>query len=482
MYADLIPTHTIALWLLKHIDNLLDHIGMQHEQTAEEVVYVAIIIAFSLLIGMLIKKLILFVTQKAVAIHDGSIGRELLQQRTLVKCSHIIPPLVFLAMLPFAFVDGSKALDIIGKLAVMYTVVCVTIGIVAVFHFIFYRFDTRENSRNLPLKGILNIAVGIVWAITVIVEVSILIDKSPVALLTGLGAFAAVLSLIFKDTIMGFVAGIQMSENDMIRVGDWIVIQDTQADGVVEDVTLSTVKVRNFDNTVVMVPPYKLVSSSIQNYRGMWESGVRRIYQSLIVDLTTVVPCDPERVAKVCKLHPELADFVEQTKTAPDHTISEPGIRAISGSTLTNLGLFRAYIAIYLTNHPKIAKKERIMIRLNNPNDSGVPLNIWAFTNTTDWDEYEGILSGVLEHVIMSAEEFGLGIYSSSSLTVTGTPPAHLAAATGPNPGQQSAVNQAVSSIAATKPQSSAPAQEQAPAPDRTQTPKPDQPQAPVKK
>ena len=229
----------------------------------------------------------------------------------------------------------------------------------------------------------------------------------------------------------------------MLRVGDWVVIQGTQANGVVEDVTLSTVKVRNFDKTVVMVPPYTLVSTSFQNYRGMWESGVRRIFESLIVDLTTVVPCDPDRVAKVSKLHPGMADFIAESEKAPDKTLSAPGIRSISGSTLTNLGLFRAYIALYLTSHPKISKTERIMIRLQEPNDSGVPLNIWAFTNTTDWDEYEGILSGVLEHVIMSAQEFGLGIYSSSSLTVTDVPPAHTAAGTGNGHSQHAAADNA---------------------------------------
>lgn len=437
MYVDIIPTHAIALWLLSHIDRLLDGLGLRKQATAEEIVYVAIIIAASLAIGWCIKKFVLFATQKAVAIHDGSIGRELLQQRTLTKCSHIIPPLVFLAMLPFAFVSGSKILDVIFRLSVIYTFVCLGIGISAVFHFIFYRVNSRENSRNLPLKGILNIAIGIVWIVIVIVSVAVLIDKSPVALLTGLGAFAAVLSLIFKDTILGFVAGIQMSENDMVRVGDWVVIQGTQANGIVEDVTLSTVKVRNFDKTVVMVPPYTLVSSSIQNYRGMWESGVRRIYESLIVDLTTVVPCDSARIARVAKSHPELVDFIEKAEKAPDHTLSEPGIRAVSGSTLTNLGLFRAYIALYLTNHPKISDKERIMIRLQQPSESGVMLNVWAFTNTTDWDEYEGILSGVLEHIIMSAEEFGLGIYSSSTLTVTDIPPVHTAAGEGSGHGQQ---------------------------------------------
>lgn len=427
---DLIPSHAIASWLLGHIDALLDMIGLKRQQTVEEVLYVTIIILASIGIGWCFRRVIVWALRRIVALRKSELSHEMLQQRLLRKCSHIIPPLVFLALVPFAFTTDSKPLVIMEKVTGVYAMICLGIGLTAVFRFIFNRFNTRDNARNLPLKGVLNIAIGINWIIVTIISVSIIIGKSPVVLLTGLGAFAAALMLIFKDSILGFVAGIQMSENDMLRVGDWIVIPKTPANGIVEDVTLSTVKVRNFDKTLVMVPPYTLVSTSFQNYRGMWESGVRRIDVSLIVDLTTVVGCTPDMIASVQKQFPDLAPYIDQMQKDPDHTLTTPGLRGVSGSTLTNLGLFRAYVCTYLLNHPKIAKKERVMIRLQQPVPSGIMMNIWCFTYTTDWDEYEAIASGVLEHVISSAESFGVGIYSSSSLTVNDAPPAHIAAPT----------------------------------------------------
>ena len=418
MYLTLIPSHAIAVWLLGHIDSLLDHLGLSRQESIEEIVYVLVIVAFSLLIGWLVKRGILLVATKIVAVREGSVGHELLQQHTLTKCSHIIPPLVFLAMLPFAFLSDNPLLVIIQKVAVVYTLICLAIGINAVFSFVFMRINQHENDRNLPLKGILNIAIGIVWIVISIISVSVLIDKSPVALLTGLGAFAAALMLIFKDSILGFVAGIQMSENDMLRVGDWIVIPSTPANGIVEDVTLSTVKVRNWDNTLVMVPPYTLVSTSFQNYRGMSEKGVRRILQSFIVDLTTVKAADDAMIAKVKAAYPGLADFIERAQSAPDRSVSLSEARGLDGSLQSNLGLYRAYVCSYLLNHPRIAKEQRVMVRVQEANTSGIPLNIWCFTDTANFDAYEAIRSEVTEHIILAAPAFGLGIYSSSSLTV----------------------------------------------------------------
>lgn len=425
---DLIPSHAIATWLLNHIDALLNMLGLQRQQTLEEVLYVTIIIVASVCIGWCFRKFIVWLLRRIVALRKSELSHELLQARLLRKCSHIIPPLVFLALVPFAFDGNAKPLIIMEKIAGVYTLICFAIGVCAVFKFIFNRFNERDNARNLPIKGVLNIAVGIVWIIIAIISVSIIMDKSPVVLLTGLGAFAAALMLIFKDSILGFVAGIQMSENDMLRVGDWIVIPSTPANGIVEDVTLSTVKVRNFDKTLVMVPPYTLVSTSFQNYRGMSESGTRRIDQSLIVDLTTVVPCTPDLIASVEKQFPDLSTYIEQMQKDPDHTLTSNQLRAVNGSTLTNLGLFRAYISYYLLNHPKISKSDRVMLRLQQPTQAGIPMNIWCFTDTSNWDEYEAIQSGVIEHIVMTAEYFGIGIYSSSSLTVNDAPPAHMAA------------------------------------------------------
>lgn len=180
-----------------------------------------------------------------------------------------------MALLPIALDGEGRWAQVLDRAVYVYAIAMFGVAVTAVFSFVWVRYDQHENTKKLPLKGILNVAKGIVWGIVVIVAVSVMVDKSPAVLLTGLGAFAAALMLIFKDSILGFVAGIQLSQNDMLRVGDWIVVPSTIANGIVTDVTLSVVKVLNWDNTTVMLPPYTLVSTSFQNWRSMSDSGVR---------------------------------------------------------------------------------------------------------------------------------------------------------------------------------------------------------------
>ena len=196
----------------------------------------------------------------------------------------------------------------------IYTVIVFAMAVCVINTFLWTHFDRRENTKNLPLKGILNVCNGFVWIIAAIIIGSILLDKSPVALLTGLGAFATVLMLIFKDSILGFVAGIQLSQNDMLRVGDWIVVPSTIANGIVEDVSLTAVKVRNWDNTIVTLPPYTLVSSSFQNWRGMSDSGWRLIDKSFSIDIDTVVPATDEIKQRVSTL-PGMGDYIKKIET-----------------------------------------------------------------------------------------------------------------------------------------------------------------------
>ncbi len=429
-----IPTHAVASWLLSTIDGLLNHLGLGKDKLTEEIIYIIIISAISIGIGIGIKKLVLFLVQKAVALKHTELGTQLLKDRVLTKCAHIITPLVFMAMIPFAFSSESGTPDWILKFVGIYTLIVFAIGVSAIFRFIFDRYNERENRRNLPLKGILNVSIGIVWIIILIIAVSILVGKSPGALLAGLGAFAAALMLIFKDSILGFVAGIQMSDNDMLHVGDWIVIPGTPANGIVLDVSLSTVKVQNFDLTTVMVPPYTLVSTSFQNYHSMYQVGARRIENSLIIDIPSVCPATDEMLDTISKKYPIMSHYIANLRKNNELAVSNPGQRAMNGTIETNLGIFRAYIGLYLNQHPKIAKDQRIMVRLQQATNSGVPLQIWCFTATTDWDEYEGIQSEVMEHLAAVINDFGgLAIYSSSSLTIEQAPGDHDAP-TGPTP------------------------------------------------
>lgn len=413
----LIPSHTVATWLLNHIHRFLDWVGLEKDRTIEEIIYVLIIVGAAILLGWCIRRLILLGARKFVKMRNSAGARLLLQQRVLTKCSHIIPPLVILALLPFAFESSSKLLTFFEKGLYIYTLIVAAIGINAVLGFFWTRFDERENTRNLPLKGILNLVVGIVWAIVVIIAISIIIDKSPGMFLAGLGALSAALMLVFKDTILGFVAGIQLSENDMLHVGDWIVVPTTIANGIVVDVSLTAVKVRNWDNTIVSLPPYTLISTSFQNWRGMAQSGWRQICRSILFDTYYVKRCDDELLQKVIKLHPEMQSFIEeeQKRGKPNY---DPGLATVNGTIETNLGLFRAYMCKYLLNHPLIGTDQQILVRVMQPTGQGIPLQLWCFT-TTKWTAYEAVQSEIFEHIAAVCEDFGLEIFNYPSGTDT---------------------------------------------------------------
>lgn len=414
---DLIPSHTVATWLLNHIRRFLDWIGLEKDKTIEEIIYVMIIVGAAILLGWCVRRLILLGARKFVKMRNSAGARLLLQQRVLTKCSHIIPPLVILALLPFAFDSTSKLLTFFEKGLYIYTLIVAAIGINAVLGFFWTRFDQRENTRNLPLKGILNLVVGIVWGIVVIIAISIIINKSPGMFLAGLGALSAALMLVFKDTILGFVAGIQLSENDMLHVGDWIVVPTTIANGIVVDVSLTAVKVRNWDNTIVSLPPYTLISTSFQNWRGMSQSGWRQICRSILFDTYYVNRCDDALLQKVIKLHPEMQSFIEdeQKRGKPNY---DPGLATVNGTIETNLGLFRAYMCKYLLNHPLIGNNQQILVRVMEPTGQGIPLQLWCFT-TTAWTAYEAVQSEIFEHIAAVCEDFDLEIFNYPSGTDT---------------------------------------------------------------
>lgn len=412
MLTAIIPSHQVASWLLVHIDALLDRIGLSHDQTLEEVIYVAIIVTLALLLGWLVRRAILWLARTLVRIHHTSLGDELLRRRVLSRCSHIIPPLVIMGLLPFAFNHRSPLLHTFEKLVVIYTIVVITVAVTTIVTFIWVRLNDRENTKNLPLNGILNVCNGVAWIIAVIVAGSVLLDKSPVALLTGLGAFAAALMLIFKDSILGFVAGIQLAQNDMLRVGDWIVVPSTIANGIVEDVSLTAVKVRNWDNTIVTLPPYTLVSTSFQNWRGMSQSGWRLISRSILFDVDSVHAIDPTQLSPQVSQLPGVSDFV--AKVAKSGQQYDPGIAVVNGTDSTNLGLLRAYLCHYLLHHPLVATDQQILVRIMTPAPEGLPLNIYCYTSTA-WTAYEAVQSEIFEHIAVVAPLFGLRLYNAAS-------------------------------------------------------------------
>ena len=411
--------HSVAEWLLSLIDRLLNAIGLETHEKTEEAICLFIIIAGAFLIGWMLQKIIYFVLRHAVKLRPSAIGQELLKGKTLARCCYIIPPLVVLALAPFALEESHSTYTVVVRIAGIYALFALAAGLRAVFTFIFNYYNTYENKRKLPLKGLVNVAIGVVWIIIVILSVSVALDKSPGLLLTGLGAFAAALMLVFKDSILGFVAGIQLSENDMIHVGDWIVVPDTIANGVVLDMTLTTVKVQNWDNTIVTLPPYSLVQSSFQNWRGMSESGCRRIVKNLTIDITSVKSITPDEADALAARYPLLKEFVDNLRKNNGLEQNNPGLTPINGTIETNLGLFRAYCCLYIYNNPFINNVQQILVRILDPTNGGLPLQVYCFTATTDWNKYEGIQSAIIEHISTVCGDFGLDIYSSSTLTVS---------------------------------------------------------------
>lgn len=416
----LIPSNRLAQWLLVHIHRLLDYLGLEKDRTAEELIYAAVIVSIALFLGWAIKNVVLYAVRKFMLIRHSTVGKELIEHHVLAHCSHIIPPLVLLALLPFAFTEETMLHTIVSRGLLIYTVIVVCRAFSTVTKFIWLRFDETRNSKNLPLRGILDTALGILWFIALIVCVSIVVDKSPVNLLTGLGAFAAVLMLVFKDSILGLVAGLQLSQNDMLRVGDWIVIPSTIANGIVIDVTLTAVKVQNWDNTIVTLPPYTLISSSFQNWRGMTASGCRQIARSVIIDTDTIVATTPEMISRITEKYPIIKAYLQKLDTLghPDYT---PGLAVVNGTNQTNLGLFRAYMCQWLLNNPAIRNDEQILVRLMPTTGEGMPLQIWCFTATTNFTAYEAIQSAVFEHIAVTAVDFGLRLFNEPSGTDTTT-------------------------------------------------------------
>ena len=291
---------------------------------------------------------------------------------------------------PLIFTKETKLLSLIMRLdaiAITGTFMAILNDLVI---FTYGLFKGKTVYKKAPLKGIEQITRIIVFFVGGIIIIAILLDKSPAKLLTGLGAVAAVISFIFKDTLLGFVSGIQLSSNDMVRIGDWIVVPGTLANGNVIDISLITVKVQNFDNTIVTVPSYSLVSSSFQNWRGMDESGGRRMTINLNMDMDYVHFCTPDELQKLGTLVQLPADT----------------------SQITNLELYRIYMATYIHKHKGINNSILTMVRHMDPTATGLPVQIYCFSAHKGWAVYEGVKSQITEHAIAMASTFGLKIFN----------------------------------------------------------------------
>lgn len=298
----------------------------------------------------------------------------LIKRRVIHNLVHAIPGILVYTLLPMAFIRGKELLLISQKVCAVYIVFVLLLAINGFILVAMDIYNHREVSKNRSIKGFVQVLQVLAFFIGGIVIIAILVNKSPATLFAGLGASAAILMLVFKDTILGFVAGIQLSANDMLRPGDWITVPGSNANGIVQEITLNTVKIQNFDNTISTIPPYTLVNNSFQNWRGMVESGGRRVMKSIFLDLNTIKFCTPEMLDNMRKEIPLLADY------KPDE-----------GVTPTNSQMFRVYVERYLTSLPVVNTDLDLIISQLQSTEYGVPIQIYFFSRNKVWKEYERI-------------------------------------------------------------------------------------------
>lgn len=351
------------------------------------------IVLFSYLTTQLFKRLIIPAARKLTQQTKATWDDYLFNENTLKSFCRIIPPIVWYLFMPVAFGDIPVLLTILQHICLVYLVIVTLLLIKAFLDSLYEISNKHERFKDRPLKGIYQMIFLMTIGVGVVIIVSILFDKNPTTILAGLGASAAVLMLVFKDTLLGLVAGVQLSVNDMLRPGDWITIPKSGVDGNVLEVSLTTIKIQNFDKTVITLPPYALVSEAFQNWRGMKDAGGRRIKRAVCLDMHTVHFCTEDEKRRFADRGWLTAEEAEGDKPC------------------VNLEVFRRYLQQYLRNHPKVKVDFTILVRELQPSAEGLPFEIYCFTDTTDWIEYENIQCEIFGHILAVVPEFGLSVY-----------------------------------------------------------------------
>ena len=321
----------------------------------------------------------------------------LMKRRVFHNLIHTIPGILVYILLPIAFVRGKELLLISQKICAVYIILSLLLAINGVLLMILDVYSEKAKAKNHPMKGFIQVLQVLLFFVGGIIMIAILVNKSPASLFAGLGASAAVLMLVFKDSILGFVAGIQLSANDMVRLGDWVTIPSSNANGIVQEITLNTVKIQNFDNTISTIPPYSLVNNSFQNWRGIVESGGRRVRKNITLDLTTLKFCTPEMLDTFRKEIPLLADYQPEEGVIP-----------------TNSQVYRVYIERYLCSLPVVNQDLDLIISQKEATEYGVPIQVYFFSRNKIWKEYERIQSDIFDHLFAMVPKFDLKVYQYS--------------------------------------------------------------------
>jgi miniconductance mechanosensitive channel len=377
------------------------------------VILTAIIVILCILLNLIAKKIVIKILAKIIHKNKYKWDDSLLDRKVFHRLANLIPGIVLYLFAPAYGLAGGYLIRA-ASLYILFVLFFVFNSILDAANDIYSNFPI---SKIRPIKGLLQVVKIVIMTIIGIIMLGILMKQNPWYLLSGIGALAAVFSFVFKDTILGFMAGIQLTANDMLRIGDWIEMEKYGADGNVIDITLNTVKVQNFDKTIISIPAYAFVSDSFKNWRGMIESGGRRMKRYIYIDVNSITFCTPQMVDKFRRIA-YLSDYISETEQKLSQyniTRSFDKELLINGRHMTNIGTFRAYIQNYLEQHSQLLKDMPLLVRQLPPTEFGLPLEIYAFTDEIEWTAYEIIQADIFDHIFSIAGEFGLRIFQNPS-------------------------------------------------------------------
>ncbi|MBL5819732.1 mechanosensitive ion channel [Serratia marcescens] len=399
----------------QQITHWLEQFGLEFGGVMSLLMVLGLIVLISVVIHLVLHRVVLAALQRRGQQSQRVWQQAITQYKLFQRVALLLQGVIISIQATLWLQSGSQTQAVIVTAAQVWILAFTLLSLFSLLDTLLALLRQSPISNQLPLRGIFQ-GLKLVAAILIgIMIVSLLMGKSPLLLLSGLGAMTAVLMLVFKDPILGLVAGIQLSANDMLKIGDWLEMPKYGADGAVTDIGLTTVKVRNWDNTVTTIPTYALISDSFKNWRSMSESGGRRIKRSLNIDTGSVHFLSEEEQCSLQR-NPLLHSYLNvKTQELSQHNqeIAVDLASPLNGRRLTNLGTLRAYLEAYLRAHPRIHQNMTLMVRQLAPTPEGLPLEIYAFTNTTVWAEYESIQADIFDHILAVIDEFGLRVHQT---------------------------------------------------------------------
>lgn len=413
--------------MIDYITELLRSKGLDGPSVVwiSQSIAVSVIVILSIVANFIAKGVILRGVKAIVKKSKYKWDDKFLDRNVFGRLSHIAPALVIYILTPVVLVsasEGSSAseltetlIDYVRRASMIYMLIVAVLAIDSFFNAVIDIYRTFDISKHIPIKSFIQVAKIALYFLGVIFAIALIVGQSPLKLIAGLGAMTAVLMLVFKDPILGFVAGVQLTTNKMVARGDWIEMPKFGVDGDVEEVALTTVKVRNFDNTVSTIPTYALISDSFKNWRGMSESGGRRIKRAINLDIGSIKFCNDEMLDRFSKIQ-YIADYLDKKRreVAEHNEKKQANDSALAnGRRLTNIGTFRAYIEAYLRNQEMITQELTFLVRQLKPTEMGLPIEIYVFCKDKRWVPYEAIQADIFDHLLAVAPEFDLRVFQN---------------------------------------------------------------------